>query len=246
VGGAALSGLRLTILADNNAGPGGLTALWGFSALVETGDLTILFDTGSNGRVLLKNMAALGVDPGSVDTVFLSHADWDHLGGLDSVLEAAPDATVVLHGGFSKRLIGDLRGLCREVVVVGPEPCRIAPGVFSTGMLEGPPAEQALVLQTGAVTALVTGCAHPGVVHLAERGVSLLEGPVRWVIGGLHLMESSEEKITAAVRALQDLGVTDVVPTHCSGDAAVAAFGRAYGSRCVPGGVGRSIDLPLS
>ena len=210
---------------------------------MEVGDRTILFDTGSNGRVLLKNMAAVGVVPESVDTVFLSHADWDHLGGLDSVLEAAPGATVVLHESFSKRLTGDLRGLCAEVVVIGGEPRRIAPGVLSTGLLDGPPAEHALVVQWEAVTAVVTGCAHPGVVRIVERAAEAIGEPVRWVIGGLHLMDSSMLEIEGVVHDLQSLGVTDVVPTHCSGEAAVAAFGRAFGSRRVPGGAGQSLDL---
>jgi 7,8-dihydropterin-6-yl-methyl-4-(beta-D-ribofuranosyl)aminobenzene 5'-phosphate synthase len=34
-----------------------------------------------------------------------------------------------------------------------------------------------------------------------------------------------------------------VIPTHCTGDVAKAAFRRAYGARCIDGGVGRAVDL---
>jgi 7,8-dihydropterin-6-yl-methyl-4-(beta-D-ribofuranosyl)aminobenzene 5'-phosphate synthase len=68
---------RMTILIDNYPGVPGLDALWGFAAVFQMPRLTVLFDTGSNGRVLLRNMAALGVEPASIDLLFLSHAHWD-------------------------------------------------------------------------------------------------------------------------------------------------------------------------
>ena len=92
---------RMTIVFDNYPGGPGLENLWGFAALLRLDGQSILFDTGSNGRALLRNMAALGLSPGSVDLIFLSHPHWDHMGGLDSVLELSPRARVVVHEGFS-------------------------------------------------------------------------------------------------------------------------------------------------
>jgi 7,8-dihydropterin-6-yl-methyl-4-(beta-D-ribofuranosyl)aminobenzene 5'-phosphate synthase len=233
----------LTILFDNYSGLPGLATLWGLSALIETGERTILFDTGSNGRVLLKNMAALGLTVESLDLVFLSHPHWDHVGGLDSVLEADGDVTVVLHEGFSEHLILDLGALCRDVIVVGSEPQQLAPGVFSTGTLASQPPEQAMVLELDGVTAAISGCAHPGMERIVERGVSVLGKRIHWAIGGFHLMHSGSAEVAHSIRALQDLGVTDVVPTHCTGDAAKAAFERAYDEHCHAGGVGRVVHL---
>ncbi|MEA3640018.1 MAG: MBL fold metallo-hydrolase [Lamprobacter sp.] len=235
--------LRLTILFDNQPSPAGLTALWGFAALIETGERTLLFDTGSNGRVLLKHMAALGLSMASVDQLFLSHAHWDHMGGLDSVLEANPALSVVLHEGFSKHLIQDLHGLCREVTVVGAEPQTLAPGIISTGLLASQPPEQGLILNLGGLSMAISGCAHPGMEQIISRGRALLGEPIRWAIGGFHLMYADDAEITRSVQALQALGVTDVLPTHCTGDVAIAAFQDAYGDRCVPGGVGRRLEL---
>lgn len=233
----------ITILFDNEAGTPGLKSLWGFAALIRAAGRTTLFDTGSNGRVLLQNMAALSLDPGSVDLLFLSHPHWDHTGGLDSFLELNPEATLVLHEGFSKHLIQDLQGLCRELVVVGPEPRRLAPGIFSTGMLDSQPPEQGMAIDTGDVTAAISGCAHPGMERIVGRCGSLFGRPVDWAIGGFHLMYADAAEIDRTIRALQDLGVNYVVPTHCTGDAAKAAFLRAFGARCLEGGVGREIQL---
>ncbi|UHD17224.1 MBL fold metallo-hydrolase [Thiocapsa bogorovii] len=232
---------RLTILFDNEPGLPALTRLWGFAALIRVGDRTVLFDTGSHGRVLLKNMAALGLSAESLDLLFLSHPHWDHIGGWDSVLELNPRLTVVVHEGFSKHLIRDLRGLCGDLIVVGADPRPLAPGLFSTGMLDSNPPEHALVIDTVEVTAAISGCAHPGMERIVERGVGLLGKSVDWAIGGFHLMDADPVRIEQSVRNLKALGVTGVVPTHCTGDAGKAAFRRAFGAACLDGGVGRDI-----
>lgn len=245
---------RLTILFDNVPGRPGLSTLWGFAALVEVGGRRLLFDTGSNGRALLKNMAALGVDPAALDLLFLSHPHWDHIGGLDSVLELGPDLALVVHEGFSKHLIADLEGQCRELIVIGEAPREIAPGLWTTGMMEadptraGPP-EQALILGAAddgtavGVSAAISGCAHPGMERIVERGTAMLGRPMDWAIGGFHLMYADAAEIERAVATMQGLDIAYVVPTHCTGDAARAAFVRGFGDRCIAGGVGREIEL---
>ena len=230
---------HVTILFDNESRVAGLMPLWGFAALIDTGTTRILFDTGSNGRVLLKNMAALGVASTALDILFLSHAHWDHTGGIDSVLELSQDLTVVLHEGFSAHFIDDLRELCRDVMVVGAEPRQLAPGVFSTGRLDGPPPEHGILIELGDVTAAITGCAHPGVERIVEAGVALLGRPIDWVIGGFHLLSTERIGIERCVASLRALGVTDVVPTHCTGEAAQDVFRAAYSDHCHGGGIGR-------
>lgn len=233
----------LTILFDNYPGLPGLQTLWGFSALIRTPTQTLLFDTGSNGRVLLKNMHALDIDPAGLDMVFLSHPHWDHIGGLDSILELNPAVTLVIHEGFSKHLVHDLQGLCGELVVVGSEPRELALGIWSTGMLTADPPEHALVLDLGESLAVIAGCSHPGIERIVEQTKSFVGKPVRWAIGGFHLMYSDAPAISRAIDALRQLGVTEVLPTHCTGDAARAALRQVYGTSFIEGGVGRKVVL---
>jgi len=234
---------RMTILFDNYPGLPGLEALWGFAAVFQMPRLTVLFDTGSNGRVLLRNMATLGVDPASIDLLFLSHPHWDHIGGLDSVLELNPRLTVVVHEAFSKHLIRDLDSQCRELILVGKEPTQLAPGIFSTGMLDSEPPEHAMVIDSPNSVLAISGCAHPSMEAIVEHAKRFLDKRVDWAIGGFHLMYADTPGIERSIRSLQDLGVRFVVPTHCTGDEAVAAFRRAYGSCCVFGGVGREVGF---
>lgn len=233
----------LSVVFDNYALRPGLVTLWGFAALIQLPAHTILFDTGSNGRVLLKNMHALGLDPAAVDLLFLSHPHWDHIGGLDSFLEVNPTATVVVHEGFSKHLIRDLETLCGKLIVVGSGPRQLLPGVHSTGMFESDPPEQAMVLETGDRLTVIGGCAHPGMERMVERASSSLGRRVSCAVGGFHLMYANTQAIQACIAALRGLGVGCVLPTHCTGDPAKAALRQAYVDGCLEGGVGRTIPL---
>lgn len=234
---------NITILSDNCSGIPGLTTVWGFSALIRAGNRTVLFDTGSNGRVLVQNMAALGVDAAEVELVFFSHIHWDHIGGMDSIIELNPHATVVVHEGFSKHLIADLRAMCDKLVVVGKDPVELLPGFTSTGVLPADTPEQSLVLDVDGVTAVISGCAHPGIETIAARAVQISGKRLDWVIGGFHLMYSDDARIQRTIDALKNLGVDRVVPTHCTGDLARAAFRESYGDRVIAGGVGRVVNL---
>jgi len=48
--------MKITILYDNEAWDQNLQSDWGFSCLIETPAIDILFDTGAGGTILLDNM----------------------------------------------------------------------------------------------------------------------------------------------------------------------------------------------
>jgi metal-dependent hydrolase (beta-lactamase superfamily II) len=85
----ALSGKpKITCIVDNAVQSG--SRLWGehgLAFLVEIGDGRVLFDAGQSGTVLLHNLAVLGVDPATIDALAISHAHYDHTGGLPALLE---------------------------------------------------------------------------------------------------------------------------------------------------------------
>ena len=60
-------------------------------------------------------------------------------------------------------------------------------------------------------------------------------------------MNAAAPQIEETIQALRAQGVRAVIPTHCTGDLAKAAFRRAYGTRCLEGGPGRQwalADIP--
>ncbi|MBK5970838.1 MULTISPECIES: MBL fold metallo-hydrolase [Thiorhodovibrio] len=239
--------VQIQLLYDNIPGAPGTRALWGFSAMIEFGPegerQRLLFDTGSNGRVLLANMAALGVTPTGIHWLFLSHQHWDHIGGLDSILELNPDIQCVLHQGFSKHLLADLLDLGIRCLIVDDDPLEFVPDIHSTGLVASEPPEHALVLQTPDGAAVISGCAHPGMSALVAKANGFLPTPVRWAIGGFHLMYADAAAIAQEIRTLGDLGIKDVLATHCTGEAGIAAFDHAFGEHARPGGAGAQLWL---
>ncbi len=65
--------MMLAVVFDNNPFDPRLRTAWGFAAWLAYVDRTVLFDTGSDGRLPLSNMAALGLDPQTIGIVVLSH-----------------------------------------------------------------------------------------------------------------------------------------------------------------------------
>jgi len=234
---------ELIILYDNNPYDPGLETSWGFSCLLTLNETTILFDTGGDGKLLLRNMEKLGIDPREIDIIVLSHIHGDHVGGLDEVLEADGDAVVYLPASFPESFKGWVRDLAREVVEV-EEATLICGCAASTGPMRGGGVdEEALIINTPKGLVVVTGCAHPGVVRMVERAMNLTGLGVRLVVGGFHLAGRSDEAIMGIVESFQRLGVEMVAPTHCSGETARRMFQSAYGDGYIEAGVGRRIDL---
>ena len=73
-----------------------LKPAWGFSCLIQGVGKTILFDTGGSGSRLTANMERLGLDPGAIEIVFVSHDHADHTGGLKDILERNRNVDVFL------------------------------------------------------------------------------------------------------------------------------------------------------
>lgn len=231
----------MKIIFDNyNEHYGDLRSLWGFSLYLE--EYRLLFDTGSNGRVLLENMKALGIDIKEIRYLFISHAHWDHIGGIDSVLELNPDLTLFVPQSLSKHLIRDLRTLAKEVVVIGEKPQKLFDQLYTTGLLGEEVPEQSLIINSEKPV-LITGCGHFGIANIVRRASEIIEKPIYLAVGGFHMMYSNKKEIEESIRELEKNGVSYVSPTHCSGDRAIAMFAEHFSTHYIPGGIGADIHV---
>ena len=192
--------MRITILVDDIA-PDDVTLVQGFSALVETDEARLLFDTGPNGEVLLEALERHGIGVQDLDMVMVSHSHDDHTGGLSRLLYHNPRLLVSAPVGASSEVA---RKLPREAVIIGEDrPREIAPRISTTGDLGGSIPEQAVLLETMDGAVVLTGCSHSGLDML----LSSAGGSASMVIGGLHDLSADD---------LPHPKVGAIVACHCT------------------------------
>jgi len=240
---AALNHHIVTIVCDNYKTRDDLDVCWGFSCLISLDGKNILFDTGSDGIVLSKNMARLGIDPASIDLLIISHQHWDHTGGIYYILDANRNLQISVPKSFSMHFKSDMKRYGAKLIE-SEGVCEIFPGLFTTGELDGPVKEQAALLKTDAGTVVITGCAHPGIVRIVEIAQKILpENDLALVMGGFHLLNDGNEEILSIIKRFQSLGVRYAAASHCSGERARKLFARKYAKRFIRLGAGSIIGL---
>jgi len=215
--------MKLTIVYDNEVYKKsiGLKSDWGFSCLIETEDETILFDTGARGNILLGNMEKLGIDPGNIGKIVISHEHWDHSGGLKALT----------------LLVGDIElyrlrkeSPSRNMHLISAEyPREITEEVYTTGRLKGPVDEHSLVLKGKKGWYVLVGCSHPGVEEILDAARQY--GDIIGLIGGLHGFNNFS--------ILE--GLDFICPCHCTQHK--KRINELFPNISIEGGVGRIIRI---
>ena len=231
----------ITVVYDNRESNPSLKTDWGFSAWINFQGTTLLFDTGTKGRILRRNLRSLDLDPAEVEQVFLSHAHDDHTGGLKRLLRGGARPIVNLHPSFPARF-KRRTGRRTDIREVAPGQA-IGEHFYTTGEMHNRIEEHSLVIRTSLGLILVTGCAHPGIVKIIRQATELFNEKVYLAIGGFHLRSKNEEEIAAILSQFRSLEVEKVAPSHCTGDLAIEMFAEEYGKDFIDSGVGKVIHV---
>ncbi|MBN2088050.1 MBL fold metallo-hydrolase [candidate division KSB1 bacterium] len=233
--------ITLTNIFDNISYAPDLKTEWGYACVIQTEKNTVLFDTGSNGKLLLQNMVKLNIDPQTINAVVISHTHWDHLGGLDDFLAINPHVEVYIPNSTS--LEDEKKIAIRGVRAIRVQLSRrIAAGIFSIGELAGEMPEQSVVIQTAKGLIVLTGCAHPGIVNILTKAQSLFpQETICLAMGGFHLKSDDAEKVGQIIDLIQELGIQQLAPSHCTGEEAIVIFRQRYQQNFIQSGVGRKL-----
>jgi len=179
----------------------------------------------------------------SIRAVVISHEHWDHVGGLQAFLQENSNVTVYVPYSFTTKAEKEILKLGANVERV-KDKLQIADRIFSLGELPGSVPEQSLMVDTPEGMAIVTGCAHPGIVKIVENAKALFpERPVFLVMGGFHLKDNAIYQVREVAERLNKLGVQKVAPSHCSGNLALKYFESKFGRNFISSGVGKRIEI---
>jgi 7,8-dihydropterin-6-yl-methyl-4-(beta-D-ribofuranosyl)aminobenzene 5'-phosphate synthase len=213
--------MKITIIYDNTVYNRALKADWGFSCLVEVENTPkMLFDTGANGAILLSNMKNLNIDPLSIEEIFISHAHYDHTGGLSEFLNVNNNINLyvppIFKGCYSAKEVTSLS-----------RPTAIHNNIYSTGELDN--IEQSLIISTDRGLVLIVGCSHPKMSHILDTASQY--GQIYAIIGGMHGFKDFD--------LFKDMEL--ICPTHCT--EFIKEIKSLYPDAYTEGGAGRIIEL---
>lgn len=105
--------LTITVLAENSDGKG-LCGEHGLSLHIEYEGRRYLLDAGATG-LFAENAAKLGLSLAEVEAVFLSHAHYDHAGGLSRFFAENAHAKVYLQEAAAENCYSEKAG-AREYI----------------------------------------------------------------------------------------------------------------------------------
>lgn len=252
--------LKITILNDNSAG-GQCSARHGLSFLIEAGR-TFLFDTGPSD-IIFENARILGIGLEKVETIVLSHAHYDHTGGLkyfsgqeviahprvfaghfrkDASYIGMPLSFEEARERFTLRLSREPLWLSDTVVFLGEIPrvnnfeAQTSPFLDEAGNEDFIPDDSGVAIKTNEGLVVISGCAHAGICNTVEQAVKVTgESRISAVMGGFHLNED-DEITSKTIEWLKAKQVKKVMPSHCTELPALAAFYREWPFRQIKSG----------
>lgn len=92
------------------------------------------------------------------------------------------------------------------------------------------PDDLALIINTGQGLAVITGCAHRGIINTLHHAQFLTgEDYIHTVIGGTHLLRASEERLRATIEDLKSFGLQRLGVSHCTGSLPAAHLAQEFG-----------------
>lgn len=233
--------VTVTIIYDNYQANALLETDWGFACLVEFEGNKLLFDAGMKADLYRKNVNLLEIHPENIPSLFISHEHDDHTAGIPWITKINPSVNCYLPSTYEAKLKAknelpeNSKGFAEPVHLYGP--------FYTTGDNFEAFNEQGLVIKTENGGVLITGCGHPGPVEMVEKIRDKLGIEVHTVIGGLHLMDTTEDKLDQISASLKKLGVKQICPTHCTGDKSIARLKELFGDGYIAGGTGQKIVI---
>ncbi len=103
----------------------------------------------------------------------------------------------------------------------------------------------ALIIRTREGLALITGCAHRGIINTVRHVHKLTGGEqIHTIIGGMHLMVASPERVQTTASELKKLGLQRLGVSHCTGFRASVRLAQEFEDAFFLNNAGTQLTLP--
>jgi len=128
----------------------------GLAFWIETAHGSVLFDTGQTAAVLSHNLALLGLKPQNLSAVVLSHAHYDHTGGMQAILSSNSDLILYAHADIFRSRFSLKNGIYKSIGLtlskeslenriqlhLSDAPTQILPNLWTTGEIVQRPEQE--------------------------------------------------------------------------------------------------------
>jgi 7,8-dihydropterin-6-yl-methyl-4-(beta-D-ribofuranosyl)aminobenzene 5'-phosphate synthase len=216
---------------------------WGFACVVKVGEISLLFDTGGDGEILLQNMNRLKIDPTSIQIVLISHNRFGTVGGLSDFLLQNPNVSVYVPESFPNRIVETILKHQAQVYRVYSFE-ELQPNIFTLGEFVGFFREQAMAIKTSAGIVVVTGCTHQSIISILKKARNIFaEDPICLAMGGFNFGGLSVSEKINIIKSFKKLKVHKVAVCYYTDNETHILFEEAYRENYIKLGVGGVITI---
>jgi 7,8-dihydropterin-6-yl-methyl-4-(beta-D-ribofuranosyl)aminobenzene 5'-phosphate synthase len=137
------------------------------------------------------------------------------------------------------RTTGEIRRLT-DFETISDRLCVMRDGILSRDDLMD---DLSLIVDGQEGVAVILGCGHSGVINTLTQVKQMIGNcPIRMVVGGIHLIDATEERIDKTVHELKKFNIEKLALCHCTGMLAMIKLYEAFGDRVLFNHVGTQID----
>ena len=194
----------------------------GLALYIEIQQYKLLFDTGATGR-FVGNAAKLGIDLNEIDKVIISHGHYDHAGGLLKFCEINNHAQIYMQKNATEECYYKDTYIGIDNRILNLLQLKLVDGSYKID--DDFSHEQSLVICTKKGNALISGCAHCGIINILEAYKKKFANEPMVVISGFHMFKNggyTKEEIANIESIAKKLNkmYTIFYTGHCTGDKA--------------------------
>jgi 7,8-dihydropterin-6-yl-methyl-4-(beta-D-ribofuranosyl)aminobenzene 5'-phosphate synthase len=104
--------------------------------------------------------------------------------------------------------------------------------------------DQAMWIKTAKGLIIVLGCCHSGLVNTVNYIKQLTgEEKIQTIIGGMHLLYATDERLNKTCQALEAWQVEQLIPCHCTGEEVIPLLKQRFPKSFINSQVGASFSF---